>query len=73
MPTYRYKCRKCEQTFSLQASIEEKSKGLSPECPDCGSEDVFQSFANIGVIGSSSSGKGNQNGCSSCPPGAGCC
>lgn len=70
MPTYKFKCRKCEETFTVRASIKEKSEGLSLECQSCNSEDVFQLFNSIGVIGKS--GKKNSS-CQSCPPGADCC
>ena len=67
MPTYKYNCKECENTFSIKASIAEKSAGLEPACPECGSKDVYQSFGSIGIIGSSQSGPGG------CAPNTGCC
>ena len=71
MPRYKYHCRECENTFIIEASIKEKSAGLDPVCPECESDNVYQSFSSVGVIGGS--GGNNSGGCSTCPPGAGCC
>ncbi len=62
MPNYEYKCRDCQQTFTVKASIKEKSEGLNPVCPDCKGKDVFQVFTSVGIIGKGGSG---QNSCSS--------
>ncbi len=71
MPTYKYHCKECKNSFKIKATIKEKSTGLDPTCPECESKNVYQSFSSIGVIGGSSSK--NSGGCSTCPPGAGCC
>ncbi len=70
MPTYNYKCKACENTFSIKATVKEKGEGLEPSCPKCESENTFQIFNSVGIIGSSGSGNA---GCSTCPPGANCC
>lgn len=36
--------------FEVRASLEEKSAGLSPDCPACGSERTVQQFSPVGVI-----------------------
>jgi len=73
MPTYTYKCRECERKFSLEATVSEKEEGLDVSCPHCGSEDVFQSFDRVGVVGAS--GGGSSEGCAktSCPADRSCC
>lgn len=70
MPNYKYKCRECENYFSIKASMQKKEAGLDPVCPECESDDVFQVLDSIGVLGSSSN---NGQSCSTCPPGANCC
>ena len=35
MPTYEYKCKECDSTFSLLQPIWARRKGA--KCPDCGS------------------------------------
>lgn len=66
MPNYEYKCRDCQHAFTVEATIKEKSDGLTPECPSCDSKDVFQTFSSIGIIGS----KRQSGGC--CGPGSSC-
>ena len=67
MPNYKYKCRDCENTFSVKSSIKEKSEGLDLVCPECESEDVFQLFDSIGVVGGGSKTSScSGTSCSSC-------
>ncbi|MFW5981451.1 MAG: FmdB family zinc ribbon protein [bacterium] len=75
MPTYNYKCRNCKNTFSIKASIKEKSKGLKAICPECEGKDIFQTFNSIGIMGGSkrkSSGSGSSCSSSSCKSCNGC-
>ncbi len=71
MPTYTYKCRSCKQEFSLEATMQEKDRGLEANCPTCDDGDVFQTFSRVGVLGGSSGGSS----CSatSCPSDRSCC
>ncbi len=37
MPTYEYQCTDCGTRFEVRATMEERAKGLQPDCPTCGS------------------------------------
>lgn len=39
MPTYVYRCAKCEETFEQIESISEHT-ARKPQCPKCGSQEV---------------------------------
>lgn len=54
MPEYRFKCRDCKEKFSVNARMSEIGEGFEIECPECGSEDVFQTFDRVGILGCSS-------------------
>jgi len=41
MPTYSYKCRKCDHRFQAILSFKEYEKGKR-KCPKCGSANVVQ-------------------------------
>ncbi len=61
MPTYEYQCKKCKTKIEVEATVEEKSKGLKVKCPKCGSEEteqIFSSFCCISSDGRSGSGSG---------------
>ncbi len=70
--TYEYRCRECDETFEVTATVAEKAAGLSPECPKCGSSNVSQVFSGFGVLSGAGGGLG---GGGMCGPGmgAGCC
>ncbi|MBF8437354.1 hypothetical protein I0Q91_09705 [Halanaerobiaceae bacterium Z-7014] len=57
MPNYSFKCRDCENTSSITAKISEVGDGLEAECPECGSNDTYQSFDGIGIMSCNSSGR----------------
>ena len=42
MPLYNYQCKKCSQTFEVQATIKEKVAGLRLTCPKCKSHKARQ-------------------------------
>ncbi len=44
MPTYEYRCRKCQKEFSLVMSIKEHDRGLVV-CPHCQSPEVVQQYS----------------------------
>ncbi len=43
MPTYEYRCEKCEKDFSVIMRIEEHDKG-GPACPECKGTSVVQQY-----------------------------
>ena len=45
MPTYSYKCKKCEHAFDVQQSF---SDDALTKCPTCGG-DLVKVFGNVGV------------------------
>lgn len=73
---YEYRCRNCSTVFEVQATMEEKAKGLSPVCPNCASKNTAQAFISIGIFrrgaASGSSSTGGPVSCGS-NPGSGCC
>jgi len=64
MPIYEYVCLECKNKFEVKATLEEKEKGLNPECPRCGSKKTSRFFGNFMFI------SGSQGG--SCGPGCSC-
>lgn len=50
---YEYQCKNCEAQFEVSATIQEKTAGLHPVCPQCGSQNVSQVFSGFGIIGGS--------------------
>lgn len=42
MPTYNYQCKKCHQSFEVQATIKQKVDGLKVTCPKCKSHQTRQ-------------------------------
>jgi len=75
MPTYEYMCLECQSKFDVFATLAQKEKGLSPECPNCHSREVIQVFGSIAVIGGSTRGGFDPGALSGCGPsaGPGCC
>lgn len=65
MPTYEYRCKKCGTKIEVEATIEEKSKGLKVKCSNCASEEVEQVFSSFCCIGSTGSNDSN-SGCCCC-------
>ncbi len=68
---YAYRCEDCGEQFTVRATLTEKEQGLSPRCPLCGSGQVQQDFASVGL--KRSAGGGGRTSC--CGPGGrgGCC
>jgi putative FmdB family regulatory protein len=67
MPTYDFKCKDCNENFTVQVSIKDKSKVT---CTKCGSREIEQKFRriNVGGISAGNSGSSCSGGsCSSCP------
>jgi putative FmdB family regulatory protein len=42
MPLYEFQCQDCQAVFEVRATFKEKEQGLTPECPQCGSEETRQ-------------------------------
>ncbi len=55
MPTYEFKCKKCQKKFSLQFSYSDYIKQKSFHCPHCKSEDVVRIFSNFTAVTSKKS------------------
>ncbi|MFW6382378.1 MAG: FmdB family zinc ribbon protein [Bacillota bacterium] len=69
MPVYSYKCRNCEHKFEREMTISQKEEENVIICPECGSENTFQTFDRVGFLGGS-----KVSGCSgSCPSDKSCC
>jgi putative FmdB family regulatory protein len=68
---YAFVCKKCGKPFDVRASVAEMDKGLSPQCPACGSKNVVQDFSGVGMVFRSPGGGSPPI----CGPGsgAGCC
>ena len=41
MPTYRYRCARCEETFERVEGLAEHGTA-KPRCPKCGGDEVVQ-------------------------------
>jgi putative FmdB family regulatory protein len=48
--TYQYRCESCGERFEVQATIEEKTRGLRTLCPSCGNGSVVQIFGGVSMI-----------------------
>jgi len=69
MPVYSYKCRNCEHKFEKKMTLNQKEEEKVIICPECASENTFQTFDRVGFLGGSQS-----SGCSgSCPGDKSCC
>jgi putative FmdB family regulatory protein len=55
MPTYDYKCKKCNKVFSLQMTISDYEKRKSFACPHCKSKSVKRIYSRFTAVTSSKS------------------
>ncbi|MEO8232431.1 MAG: FmdB family zinc ribbon protein [Ignavibacteriota bacterium] len=55
MPTYDFKCKKCNKKFSLSLSISEYSNKKSFTCPKCKSISVMRIFSGFTAVTSKKS------------------
>lgn len=55
MPTYEFRCRKCNKVFSLQMTIIEFEKRKSVKCVYCNSTDLKRIFSRFTAVTSSKS------------------
>jgi putative FmdB family regulatory protein len=49
MPTYEFQCKKCSGTFDEKETFEEHDRHREVKCPHCGSTEVEQTHAPVGV------------------------
>ncbi|MBF8435775.1 zinc ribbon domain-containing protein [Halanaerobiaceae bacterium Z-7014] len=69
MPVYSYKCRKCEHKFEKEMTISQKEENEVINCPECKSDNIFQTFDRVGLLG----GSKNSSCSGSCPADRSCC
>jgi putative FmdB family regulatory protein len=55
MPTYKFKCEACKESFSIQKPANEIIDKPMPPCIHCGSQKVKRVFSGISVITSKKS------------------
>lgn len=55
MPTYEFKCSKCEKKFSHQLSISDYERKKSFTCPHCKSKSTKRIFSNFTAVTSKKS------------------
>ncbi|MFA3782000.1 FmdB family zinc ribbon protein [Melioribacteraceae bacterium 4301-Me] len=55
MPTYEFKCNKCNEKFSLTLSVDEYLKRKTFQCPKCKGEDVKRVFSSFTAVTSKKS------------------
>ena len=74
MPLYDYQCDRCQATFEVRATFQEKERGLKPVCPNCKSVDTHQ-LISFGLLVHSGAGESSSGSSSCCGPntGGGCC
>jgi len=65
VPTYDFKCKSCENKFTVQVSIKDKAKIT---CPNCGSKDIQQRFSKVNLGGLSGGNRGSA--CGTCSGGS---
>lgn len=53
MPTYEFKCKKCNKVFSLQMTIADYSTKKTFTCPKCKSRSVKRIFSGFTAVTSS--------------------
>ena len=70
---YEYRCPRCDRPFEVYASLAEKERGLSPRCPECGSEDVHRVFTPVMVLGARTGEGRFESASNGHASGGGCC
>jgi putative FmdB family regulatory protein len=64
MPRYDYVCNECDTPFEVRASMAAYSEGLTPSCPNCGSQDTDRTFTAVNVLTSTPGSATSSRGCS---------
>jgi putative FmdB family regulatory protein len=44
MPTYPYRCEKCDDTFDLYLKIDERDNPLNENCAKCGCKSIVRDY-----------------------------
>ena len=75
MPLYDYQCEVCGKVFEVRATIRQKEAGLTPECPNCHSEETEALITAGLVILNKAAGGADTAPSSGCcaAPGSSCC
>ena len=75
MPFYDFRCKQCEDLFTVRATIKEKEQGLQPACPVCQAPETQQVITAGILLGKVNTGSGRVLSPPGCEPGAGdgCC
>ena len=75
MPFYEFRCKQCENLFTIRATIKEKEDGLQPVCPVCQAPETQQVITAGILLGQANVGNGRSLPSFGCEPGAGsgCC
>ena len=61
MPSYDYSCKKCNENFTIEKSMNDETK---PMCPKCNSDEVARIWGGFQVKGCGSSSSGSCGSCS---------
>jgi len=54
MPTYEYRCKKCDQINEFMHSMSETKESLNLKCKNCGSRKLEKIISSFNIGGSSS-------------------
>ncbi|ATV46353.1 hypothetical protein [Lake Baikal phage Baikal-20-5m-C28] len=54
MPTYAYKCKKCEHYFEKLVKMAERDDAINHPCPECAGE-IYRTMETAGLISDSMS------------------
>lgn len=73
MPTYEYRCDDCGRYFEVNATVEQKKRGLELNCPDCGSQSHEQVFGGISILSGKAVDRNASSGGCCAADGTGCC
>jgi len=73
MPTYEYFCQACERKFDVNATVQEKEKGLRVDCPNCGSAKTVQILGKFYTFSRSKGSSSDFGGRCGPNPTPGCC
>ncbi|MDD2890416.1 MAG: zinc ribbon domain-containing protein [bacterium] len=66
MPTYEFRCKKCNKKFEVFTSISNKDKTVCPKCKGKALEQILGGFYLCGVKDISSGASKSSSSCSSC-------
>ena len=70
MPFYDFRCKQCEDLFTVRATIKEKEEGLRPACPVCQASETQQVITAGILLGQTNVGNGRSLPSFNCGPDA---